>query len=79
PEGTLALVNNILKDILLKLDKLNTTVDNINQISTNASDSTKDLKLLRSEIDATVTAVKNLSRKIDGILSSGKEKEIQLP
>ncbi len=79
PEGTLALVNNILKDILLKLDKLNTTVDNINQISTNASDSTKDLKLLRSEIDATVTAVKNLSRKIDGILSSGKEKEILLP
>ncbi len=79
PEGTLPLVNRILKDILLKLDKLNTTVDNINQISTDASDSTKDLKVLRSEIDATVTAVKNLSRKIDGILSSGKEKEIQLP
>ncbi len=79
PEGTLPLVNLILKDILLKLDKLNTTVDNINQISTNASDSTKDLRLLRSEIDATVTAVKGLSRKIDGILSSGKEKEIQLP
>jgi len=79
PEGTLALVNNILKDILLKLDKLNTTVDNINQISTNASDSTKDLKVLRNEIDATVTAVKNLSRKIDGFLSSGNPKEINLP
>lgn len=79
PEGTLPLVNNILKDILLKLDKLNTTVDNINQISTNTSESTKDLKVLRSEIDSTVTAVKNLSRKIDGLLSSGKPKEIKLP
>ncbi|MBN1546621.1 MAG: MCE family protein [Syntrophaceae bacterium] len=77
-EGTLPQLNGILKDILAKLGKLDTTVDNINRISTNAADSTEDLKVLRSEIDATVAAVKSLSRKIDGILS-GKEKEIKLP
>ena len=79
PGGTLPLVNNILKDILAKLEKLNTTVDNINRITTDASDSTKDLKVLRNEIDATVTTIKNLSREIEGILSSGKQKEIKLP
>jgi phospholipid/cholesterol/gamma-HCH transport system substrate-binding protein len=77
--GTLPQLNAILKDILAKLEKLDITVDNINKISTNAADSTQDLKVLRSEIDATVAAVKSLSRKIDGILSSGKEKEIKLP
>ena len=76
--GTLPLLNNILKDVLAKLEKLDTTVDNINTISTNTVDATQDLKVLRSEIDATVTAVKSLSRKIDGILS-GREKEIKLP
>ena len=65
--------------ILAKLEKLNTTVDNINRITTDASDSTKDLKVLRNEIDATVTTIKNLSREIEGILSSGKQKEIKLP
>ena len=79
PDGTLPLVNSILKDILLKLDKLNITVDNLNKISTNTADSTKDLKLLRNEIDATMTTIKNLSQKIDGILSSGNPKEIKLP
>jgi len=79
PGGTLPLVNSILKDILAKLEKLNTAVDNINRITTDASDSTKDLKVLRNEIDATVTSIKNLSREIEGILSSGKQKEIRLP
>jgi phospholipid/cholesterol/gamma-HCH transport system substrate-binding protein len=79
-EGALPLVRNILKDILLKLRKLNVTVDNINKISTNASDSTKDLKYLRGELDNTVNTVGELVNKLDKILSSfKKEPEFDLP
>jgi len=79
-DGALPLVRNILKDILLKLRKLNVTVDNINKITTDASDSTKDLKYLRGELDNTVNTIGELVNKLDKILSSFKnEPEFKLP
>ena len=78
--GALPLIRGILKDILLKLRKLDVTVDNINKISTNASDSTKDLKYLRGELDNTVNSISELVAKLDRILSSfKKDPEFELP
>lgn len=78
-DGALPLVRNILKDIIIKLNKLNAALDNVIKISADASDSTKDLKVLRAEIDATVISVGNLVKDIDKLLPSKKEPEIKLP
>jgi phospholipid/cholesterol/gamma-HCH transport system substrate-binding protein len=79
-DGALPLIRGILKDILLKLRKLNVTVDNINNITTSASDSTKDLKYLRGELDNTVNSISELVAKLDRILSSfKKDPEFELP
>jgi phospholipid/cholesterol/gamma-HCH transport system substrate-binding protein len=78
-DGALPLIRNILKDIIIKLGKLNTALDNVIKISADASDSTKDLRLLRAEIDATVISVGNLVKDIDKLLPSKKEPEIKLP
>ena len=55
--GVFPLVRNILRDLLAKLAKIDVTLDNLNKISGEAADSTKDLKLLRNNIDDTVTAI----------------------
>ena len=78
-DGALPLVRKILKDILVKLEKINTALDNVVKISADASDSTKDLKLLRTEIDTTVNSIGKLVSDIDKILPSKKEPEIILP
>jgi phospholipid/cholesterol/gamma-HCH transport system substrate-binding protein len=78
-DGVLLLIRKILKDFILKLEKINLTVDNINKMSSNAADSTKDLKLLRAEIDSTVNSIGNLVNEIDKKLPFKKEPEIKLP
>lgn len=78
-DGTLPLIRKILKDIIVKLEKLNTAVDNVIKISADTSDSTKDLKLLRAEIDSTVNSISTLVNALDKILPSKKEPEIKLP
>jgi phospholipid/cholesterol/gamma-HCH transport system substrate-binding protein len=78
-DGVLLLVRKILKDFILKLEKMNATLDNVNKISSDAADSTKDLKLLRAEIDSTVNAIGNLVNEIDKKIPFKKEPEIKLP
>ena len=78
-DGTLPLIRKILKDIIVKLEKLNAALDNAVKISADASDSTKDLKLLRAEIDSTVNSIGKLVNDFDKILPSKKEPEIKLP
>lgn len=79
PQGVLPQVIGILKDLMLKLETLNKTVDNINKISTDASDATTDLKLLRSEIDAAVQSIGSLANELDKKIPFKKEPEIKLP
>jgi phospholipid/cholesterol/gamma-HCH transport system substrate-binding protein len=78
-DGTLPQINNILKDIIVKLEKLNTTVDNINKISQEASEGVKDFPILRSDIDDTVNAVNNVVNKLDDLISSKKDPEFKAP
>jgi phospholipid/cholesterol/gamma-HCH transport system substrate-binding protein len=78
-DGTLPQVNNILRDIVGKLEKLNTTVDNINKISQETSEGVKDFRILRSDIDDTVNAVNNVVNKLDDLISSKKDPEFKAP
>ena len=78
-EGALPTVIKALKDVLAKLEKLNTTVDNINKISNEAADSASDLKVLREQIDAAVTSLGNLARELEKKIPFKKAPEIKLP
>jgi phospholipid/cholesterol/gamma-HCH transport system substrate-binding protein len=78
-EGTLPQVNKILKDVSGKLEKLNTTVDNLNKISKETAEGMQDLGALRADIDEVVKTVDNVSRDIDALLYKKKDSEIKVP
>lgn len=78
-DGVFPLVRNILRDLLTKLKKIDSALDNINKISDEAVDSTKDLKVLRNELDDTVTAIGNLADELDRIIPFKDKPEINLP
>jgi phospholipid/cholesterol/gamma-HCH transport system substrate-binding protein len=78
-DGVLPQVRNILRDLLTKLIKIDITFDNINKVSTEAVDSTKDLRALRKELDETVTAIGNLADEIDRKIPFKTRPEIKLP
>ncbi|MCE5265791.1 MAG: MlaD family protein [Deltaproteobacteria bacterium] len=79
PDGVLPQFRNILRDLLAKLVKLEATFDNINKISGEAADSTKDLKALRYELDAAIAAIGDLASEIDRMIPFKKRPEIKLP
>jgi phospholipid/cholesterol/gamma-HCH transport system substrate-binding protein len=78
-DGVLPQVRNILRDLLAKLMKIDATFDNINKVSTEAADSTRDLMALRNELDETVTAIGNLANEIDRKIPLKTRPEIKLP
>lgn len=78
-DGVLPQFRNILRDLLTKLAKIDATFDNINKISTEAADSTKDLKGLRKELDETITTIRDLADEIDRIIPFKTRPEIKLP
>jgi phospholipid/cholesterol/gamma-HCH transport system substrate-binding protein len=78
-DGVLPLIRDILRDLLTKLTKLDTTLDNINRISGEAADSTKDLKALRSELDSVITAIGDLVTEVDRKIPFKTKPEIKLP
>jgi len=78
-EGVLPHFRNILRDLLTKLKKLDTTFDNINKVSSAAVDSTYDLRALRNELDEAVRTIGDLADEIDRKIPFKKEPEIKLP
>ncbi|RQW06405.1 hypothetical protein EH223_02370 [candidate division KSB1 bacterium] len=78
-EGTLPQINAILKDVAGKLEKLETTVDNLNKISKDAAEGTQDLGALRADIDEVAQTLNQVSRDIDALLYKQKKPEIKLP
>ncbi len=78
-DGLLPLVRTMLKDIIDKLERLNATIDDLPEISSNVSKSTGDLDKLRQDIDATIDTSNELLKNIDRILPGKKEREIKLP
>jgi phospholipid/cholesterol/gamma-HCH transport system substrate-binding protein len=79
-DGVLPLVRTILRDVIVKLQKMNAAVDNVVKISTDTAESTRDLKALRAEIDTTVNTIGNLVKEIDRKIPFKKQPEaIKLP
>ena len=78
-EGALPQVNVIFKDVIGKLRKLEKTIDNINIISTDASEGMKDFHLLRSDIDDVVVSLDSVVKKLDAIVGSKKDPEFKVP
>lgn len=77
--GVLPQVNVILKDVVGKLQKLDKTVDNINNISTDASEGMKDFHILRSDIDDVVNSLDAVVKRLDAIIGSKKSPEFKVP
>jgi phospholipid/cholesterol/gamma-HCH transport system substrate-binding protein len=78
-DGVLPLVRDILHDLLEKLKKIDITLENINKVSGEAADSTKDLKALRSDLDAGVRAIGDLADDLDRMIPFKAKPEIKLP
>jgi phospholipid/cholesterol/gamma-HCH transport system substrate-binding protein len=78
-DGVFPLVRNILRDLLAKLAKIDATLDNINKVSAEAVDSTKDLKILRNNLDETVNAIGALVDQLDRIIPFQDKPGIKLP
>jgi len=78
-KGALTHVQTILKELILKLRKIDPVLDNINKISSDAADTTKDMKSLRHDIDSTVNDLNALINDIDRLIPLKKETQPKLP
>ena len=77
--GIIPLVVKVLRELIVNLDKIGNTLDNVTNISADAADATKDLKLLRSELDATVSSLNRLIGELDKKIPFKAERELKLP
>jgi len=78
-QGALTHVQTILKDLIFKLKKMDPVLDNINRISADTADTTKDMKALRQDIDRMVNDLDALLKDIDRIIPLKKETQLKLP
>lgn len=78
-EVALPQINKLLKDVADKLEKLETAVDNLNPISKDAAEGTRDLGALRADIDEAAQTLNKVSGNIDALLCKKKAPEIKLP
>jgi phospholipid/cholesterol/gamma-HCH transport system substrate-binding protein len=78
-EGIFPLVIKILKELVINLGKIGHTIDNVTKISSNTAEATKDLKLLRSEVDSTVNSLNRLISELDKKMPFKSEPKIKLP
>lgn len=78
-EGILPLVIKTLKELVANLGKVGATLDNVTKMSADAAASTKDLKLLRSDIDATVMSLNRLLDELNRKMPFKAEPKIKLP
>ena len=78
-DGVFPHVRNILRDLLATLAKIDVTLDNLNKVTGEAADATTDLKLLRKNLDETVTAIGKMVDDLDRIIPFQDKPEIKLP
>ena len=78
-QGALTHVQTILKDLIGKLKKMDPVLDNINRISADTADTTKDMKALRQDIDSMVNDLNTLLKDIDRLIPLKKEAQLKLP
>jgi phospholipid/cholesterol/gamma-HCH transport system substrate-binding protein len=78
-EGILIILRDILNDLMMKMEKVEVAIDNITRTSGEAVNVTKDLTVLRNDVDETFMAIKNIVDDLDQLIPFDKESEINLP
>ncbi|MBN2254866.1 MAG: hypothetical protein JW736_04115 [Deltaproteobacteria bacterium] len=78
-DGLVVLLRTVLTDIIGKLDRLNSVIDDIPTVTGQVVRSTGDLDNLRKDIDDTIHAVQELLKDIDKMIPMKKEREINVP
>jgi len=77
--GILPSVRALLLDLVAKMAKLDKFIDHVNNIGANAEESTKDLPVLRNDIDETVNSINSLVKELDRKIPFKKDQQIKLP
>ncbi len=78
-EGTVPSVNALLSDVDLKFKELDKLIENLIEISDDLKGGTKDIDVLRKEIDEAVSSASSLIKDIRNNLPFEQKKEIKLP
>jgi phospholipid/cholesterol/gamma-HCH transport system substrate-binding protein len=78
-DGVFFLVRDILRVLMGTLAKIDVTLDNLNKVTGEAADATTDLKLLRNNLDETVSAIGKMVDDLDRLIPLQNKPEIKLP
>jgi phospholipid/cholesterol/gamma-HCH transport system substrate-binding protein len=78
-EGVLIHITALLKEMIAKMKKMDPILDNVNKITLDTADTTKDMKLLRQDIDRMVNDMNIMVNDIDKLIPFKKETQIKLP
>jgi phospholipid/cholesterol/gamma-HCH transport system substrate-binding protein len=78
-DGIFPSLRTLLLDLVGKLAKLDQFIIHVNNVGANVDASTKDLKVLRKDIDATVSNINNLVKELDRKIPFKKDPQIKLP
>jgi len=78
-DGLLPLIREILHNLIGKLARLDTALNNVNQVTGEAAGATKDLQALRTDLDALVAAIGSLVDELDRKIPFKAKPEIKLP
>jgi phospholipid/cholesterol/gamma-HCH transport system substrate-binding protein len=77
--GIFPSVRTLLLDLVGKLAKLDQFIIHVNNVGANVDASTKDLTVLRKDIDETVSTINTLVKELDRKIPFKKEPQIKLP
>ncbi|MBN1828774.1 MAG: MCE family protein [Deltaproteobacteria bacterium] len=78
-EGTVPLVNAILRDLVGKLKELDSVVAALPKVGSNIASSTDQLDRLRAEIDTALVTMNKVLQDLERLVPLSKEREILLP
>jgi phospholipid/cholesterol/gamma-HCH transport system substrate-binding protein len=78
-DGIFPSMRTLLVDLVGKLAKLDQFVIHVNNVGANVDASTKDLGVLRRDIDETISTINSLVKELDRKIPFRKEPRIKLP
>jgi len=79
PEGIKPAVIEVLKEVVMNLKKTEEVLDNVIKVSVDAAKATKDLEVLRGEVDRAMHSLNGLIEEISRKIPFKKEEKVELP
>ena len=77
--GTLPKINEIVEDVNKKMLELDTLIASLIKSGENIQVGTKDMDLLRKDLDTIINSVNSMVQDVRKVLPTTKDKEIELP